>query len=49
MYDLYAAKKNGKKQTDLPAMENSQLLNKTKIKKFSLQYSGKLDQHLKTK
>ena len=41
LYELFAAGKRGKKKTDLPAMEGEQLISKTNIKNFYLQYYGK--------
>ena len=33
-YEIYGAKKNGKKKEDLPAIEHPQLLKKTNLKRF---------------
>lgn len=49
LYQLYAARKGGRRESDLPAMQAEQLISKTKIKKFHLVYFGKILKGLETK
>lgn len=35
-YEMYGARKNGKKKSDLPALSKNQLISKTGMKRFAL-------------